>query len=234
VQVRAADVLGVSYRSFRHLMKKIRAVAEGLSLSKTATVKVQVFLTPATDTLSLQHMNLSPVLVVPDFIHQLIDQVDCAAVVGIEVLPWQGSATLADRNRGRGSAHVIRMPCCASQANVALDRLRGSSLPFAPCTTAFGERLGQRQFDVVLASRAHFISRATTFITLRTTGSTALLSPARVTLSLRSSLSGSRATLRRLQVFPRLLWGCRICHKRTMSLLPDFPLCEMQKGAHRF
>src|SRR4051794_33855050 len=94
--------------------------------------------------------------------------------------PTQGSGILLASNPGPGSRTTINMPCDSSQATSHSIILVGSEL--APCTTAFDSASVKASSILSSLPSAHFISR-TTFITLCTTGSTALRSAQRVTLS---------------------------------------------------
>jgi len=73
----------------------------------------------------LDHMNLSPILVEPDFIHQLIDQVDAAAMVGENVLAGAGIGKLADIETGSGIAHHDEHSVRFVAGHIAFDNLSG-------------------------------------------------------------------------------------------------------------
>jgi len=94
---------------------------------------------------------------------------------------------------------MLRVP-----GNVALDRLRG--IAFRPVYDGVGERLGQRQFDVVLASRSalHFPHHIHHAAHHRIDG-IAIAGQGDAEFEIEFvRVEGKR--LRRLQVFPRLLW----------------------------
>ena len=63
-----------------------------MAIQQTKFERFPVDSTPKT--LSLQHVNLSPVLVKMDFVHQLIDQVNAAPVLRMDVLTLAGIGKL--------------------------------------------------------------------------------------------------------------------------------------------
>ncbi len=70
-------------------------------------------------------MNLSPIFVELDFIHQLIDQVDAAAVAGKNVLAGAGVGKLADIKAGAGIAHHDEHAVRFVAGHIAFDNLGG-------------------------------------------------------------------------------------------------------------
>src|ERR1019366_5538503 len=100
------------------------------------------------------HVNLSPVLVELDIVHQLIDQVDATAVIGIDVLAAAGIGNLGGIETGAGIAHHDQHAPLLVTGHVAFDHFGG--IAFRSVHDRIGQGFGQGEFDVVFVSLSAF------------------------------------------------------------------------------
>jgi hypothetical protein len=73
--------------------------------------------------LPLQHVDLSPVLVKLDFVHQLVDQVNASAMIGINIFALARIGNLAGIKTWAGIAHYNQDPMLVVAGYVAFDNL---------------------------------------------------------------------------------------------------------------
>ena len=69
-------------------------------------------------------MDLSPVLMEPDLIHQLIDQENSATVVRIDIFSMAGIGNFCGIKTGAGIAHHNQHPLLRVAGNIAFHRFR--------------------------------------------------------------------------------------------------------------
>lgn len=87
-----------------------------------------------------------------NFIHQLVDQVNAAAVVGVKIFSVAGVGDLAGVKPWTGIAHHDEDSMLVVAGHIAFDHFRGIAL--RSVHDRIGQRLGQGEFNIVLTPRS--------------------------------------------------------------------------------